>query len=70
MDAPDLYPPSSSVSHFASVSHIRSIYSYSLHILQHSSPPNLARYTLLGRIDRPFTSYAHYGAFNTLNPYV
>lgn len=53
-----------------SLLHIRSIYSYSLHIFQHSCPPNLARYTLLGRIDRPFTSYAHYGAFNTLNPYV
>lgn len=69
MDAPDLYPPSSSVSHSASV-HIRSIYSYSPHILQHSCPPNFARYTLLGRIDRPFNSYAHYGAFNTINPYV
>ena len=52
MDAPDLYPPSS-VSHLASA-HIRSIYSYSLHILQHSCPLNLARYTLLRRIDRPF----------------
>jgi hypothetical protein len=31
---------------------------------------NFARYTLLGRIDQPFNSYAHYGAFNTLNPYV
>src|SRR6266403_878506 len=53
MDSRDVYPPFPSISHFASA-HIRSIYSYSLHILQHSCPPNLARYTLLGPIDRPF----------------
>ena len=71
MTCQNCIPPFSSVSHFASA-HIRSIYSYSLHILQYSCPTNLARYTLLGRIDQPFycTAYARDGAINALNPYV
>lgn len=68
MGLPFFYSPSL-FSPFASA-HICSIYSYSLHILQYSSPPRLARYILLGRIDQPLSSYAYYGASNTLNPYI
>jgi hypothetical protein len=69
MDAPDLYSLFFRLS-LCLCPHPQHIFLFSPHPPTFLCPPNLARYTLLGRIDRPFTSYALYGAFNSLNPYV